>query len=188
MARVPYVRREDLPAEYQDLLTRPINVFAAMANAPSAMKAFSPVGKWIRNESSVDGRLREMAIIQVGYSTGGAYEFSHHVKIGRDFGVTDDDVRAIVAESAGEETSLSPLDKSVLRAARDLTLKLEISDQDWKVIEESLGREHATQLIMITSYYNYVVRVLLALQVDVEDEWSQPLKDYGPPEMYSAWR
>ncbi|WP_343394747.1 carboxymuconolactone decarboxylase family protein [Candidatus Amarobacter glycogenicus] len=58
---------------------------------------------FIRNKSRLDGRLRELAILQVGDTLPRSeYEYSHHIKIGRDFGVGDDDIRSIASESAGE--------------------------------------------------------------------------------------
>ena len=42
-------------------------------------------------------RLRELAILQVGWLARSAYEWSHHVKIGYDFGVTDADIARIIA-------------------------------------------------------------------------------------------
>ena len=188
MARVPYLEPEDLPEEHRDLISRPINLLRAMANNPDAMQVFSHIGMWIRHEAPLDPRLREMAILQVGYVTASSYEFSHHVKIGKDFGVSDDDIDAVIQESQGEETSLPALDRAVLRAARELTLELELTDATWAELEEALGRERLMELVLIISYYNHVVRVLSALQVDVEEEWAAPLQRYAPPADVGIWR
>ena len=101
MARVPYLSPEDLSEADRDLLARPIALARAMANAPDGARAFHGVGKWIRYGSTLDARLRELAILQVGYLARSPYEWSHHVKIGFDFGVSESDVRGLMAESAG---------------------------------------------------------------------------------------
>jgi alkylhydroperoxidase family enzyme len=128
MARVPYLQQSDLPAEYSDLLARPIALNRAMANNPEASKAFSVPAMYIRHKSKLDPRLRELAILQVGYLTKQPYEYSHHVKLGREFGVSDDDIRAIGEETAGRPSKLEPLAKIVLRAAREMTHDLGMSD------------------------------------------------------------
>ena len=128
MARVPYLAKSDLKPEDQDLLAREINLNKALVNSPNAARAFSRLGGFIRSKSRLDPRLREMAILQVGYLAKSPYEYSHHVKIGRDFGVSDDDIRAISAETSGESTSLDPLTKAVLSAAREMTTDLKVSD------------------------------------------------------------
>src|ERR1700729_480163 len=128
MARVPYFDRTDLPPEHQDLLNRPINLFRALVNSPGAARGWSGVGHYIRHGSKLDPRLRELAILQVGYLTRSPYEYSHHIKIGRVFGVGDDDTRAIAAEPEGRASALEPLAKTVLKAAREMTTELAISD------------------------------------------------------------
>lgn len=188
MARVPYLEPEDLPEEHRHLVARPINLLRALANNPDAMQVFSHIGMWIRHELPLDPRLREMAILQVGYVTASSYEFSHHVKIGKSFGVSDDDIEAIIQESEGQPTSLAPVDRAVLRAARDLTLELELADETWTELEEALGRERLMELVLVIAYYNHVVRVLSALKVDVEEEWSAPLQRYAPPSDVGTWR
>src|SRR5512139_1328949 len=81
MARIPYLSKSDLKPEDQDLLAREINLNHALVNSPNAARAFGRLGGFIRNSSKLDSRLREMAILQVGYLARSAYEYSHHIKI-----------------------------------------------------------------------------------------------------------
>ena len=48
-------------------------------------------------------RLRELAILQVGYVSRIAYEYAHHIEIGRGVGVSDEDLRALAIESASTQ-------------------------------------------------------------------------------------
>src|SRR5215475_11777993 len=121
MARVPYLEVTDLSAENQDLLKRRISLNQALVNSPDAARAFGALGQFIRFGSKLDPRLRELAILQVGWLARSPYEWSHHVKIGHDFGVSDDDIRALIDDTAGRPTRLDDLTKTVLRAAREMT-------------------------------------------------------------------
>src|SRR6185436_6668819 len=141
MARVPYLQQSDLPPEHPDLLPRPIALNRAMVNSPNAARAMNGLAMYIRHKSKLDSRLRELAILQVGYLAKSPYEYSHHVKIGRECGVTDDDIRAIGAETAGRSTGLDALSKAVLRAAREMTDDLTMSDATFAELEQALGRE-----------------------------------------------
>src|SRR5215469_601995 len=96
MARVPYLDRDDLAPEHQDLLKRNISLMRAFVHSPNAARAFHGVGHYIRYGSQLDPRLRELAILQVGWLARSPYEWSHHVKLGHDFGVSDDDIRALI--------------------------------------------------------------------------------------------
>ena len=67
MARVPYLEQSDLAPEDQALLNRPIWLAKALVNSPKAARAFFGLGGYIRHGSKLDPRLRELAILQVGW-------------------------------------------------------------------------------------------------------------------------
>ena len=128
MARLPYIEKSQLPPEQQDLLKREIALYKQLVNSPNALRAFSGLGQYIRYGSTLDARLKELAILQVGWLARSPYEWSHHVKIGYDFGVTDADIEALIADTAGKATSLDAFTKTVLKAARETTTDGKVSD------------------------------------------------------------
>ena len=169
MARLPYLDRSDLAPEHQDLLDAATSISTALlAHSPNGTRALNGLGNFIRHESRLDPRLREMAILQVGYLARSPYEYSHHVKIGREFGVSDDDIRAIADETEGRPSKLDPLAKTVLRAAREMTTGLAISDATFAELRQGLDNERLTDLVLTIAFYNAVVRILATLQIDVE--------------------
>lgn len=182
MARVPYRSKADLKPENQELLAREINLNRALVNSPGASRAFSRLGGYIRNQSTLDGRLRELAILQVGYVARSEYEYSHHIKIGHDFGVSDDDVRAIAVETAGGVSNLEPLARAVLRGARQMAAGEAIDDATFQTLSEALGPEHLTDLAVTISFYCGVVRLLQTLGIDVEPEYEGYLSEFPLPE------
>jgi alkylhydroperoxidase family enzyme len=181
MARVPYLDKSDLPPEHHDILARPIALNRALANSPNAARAMNGLAMYIRHQSKLDPRLRELAILQIGYLAKSPYEYSHHVKIGREAGVTDDDIRAIGEETAGRPTRLDALSKTVLRAAREMTDDLAMSDASFAELEKALGREQVIDLTLVISFYNAVVRLLATLQIDVEPEYQRYLEEHPLP-------
>ena len=85
MARLPYLDKEDLKPEDQELLARGINLQKILVHSPGATRAHGAMGQYIRYGSTMDARLREMAILHVGWLAKSPYEWSHHVKICFDF-------------------------------------------------------------------------------------------------------
>ena len=181
MARVPYLDPSDLTPQNRDLLARNINLYRALVHSPDAARSFAALGKYIRYHSRLDPRLREMAILQVGYVARSPYEYSHHIKIGREFGVTDADIRAIEAESKGQPTDLPPLTQAVLRAARELTAQPSLSEATFDELRKGLDNERIVDLLMTIAFYAGVVRLLAALQIDVEDDYLQYLQEFPLP-------
>jgi alkylhydroperoxidase family enzyme len=181
MARVPYLQQSDLSEADQDLLARDINLNRALVNSPNGARAFSRLGGFIRNRSQLDPRLREMAILQVGYLTRSQYEYSHHIKIGREFGVSDADIRAITTESAGERSDLGELERAVLAAAREMVTGLAVSDGTFATLKASLNDECVVDLVLTISFYCGVVRLLETLEIDVEPEYRGYLDEFPLP-------
>jgi alkylhydroperoxidase family enzyme len=178
MARVPYVDTKHLPDQYRNLISSDANVTRVLANSPKLAFLSGSMARYIRHESRLDPRLRELAIIQVGYSARSAYEYTHHIKIGFSFGVTKDDVRAIADETAGRPSKLEPLAKSVLCAAREMTEGLTVADATFAELKAGLDNECLVDLLYTIANYNGAVRILAALQVDLEDEYLEYLERF----------
>lgn len=181
MARVPYLQQSDLAEANRDLLARDINLNRALVNSPGGARAFSRLGGFIRNRSRLDPRLREMAILQVGYLTRSRYEYSHHIKIGREFGVSDGDIRAIAAETAGERSELGELERAVLAAARQMATGLAVAESTFATVKASLDNECMVDLVLTISFYCGVVRLLETLEIEVEPEYLGYLDEFPLP-------
>ncbi|MGI9426546.1 MAG: carboxymuconolactone decarboxylase family protein [Hyphomicrobiaceae bacterium] len=181
MARLPYLEKSDLAESNQDVLSREINLYKILAHSPNAARAFQGLGRFIRFESALDPRLRELAILMVGYLTRSPYEYSHHIKIGRDFGVSDDDIRGLIAEAEGQPSSLEPLAKTVLTAAIEMTRAGAVAPETFAALENELDREHLMDLIITIAFYNGVVRVLASTGIDVEDSYMPYLEEFPLP-------
>ena len=120
MARLPYLDKSDLLPEHQDLLARNLNLYRVLAHSPRAARSLNTLARYIRDGSRLDPRLRELAILQVSYLTRSAWGYSHHIRIGREIGLSDDDIRAVADETAGRPTKLEPACKDGLaRRPRD---------------------------------------------------------------------
>lgn len=181
MARVPYLDLNDLAEADRDLLKRPISLHRALVNSPNAARAFGGLGQYIRYGSKLDARLRELAILQVGWLAKSPYEWSHHVKIGYDFGVTDADIQALIDDTAGKATALDALTLTVLKGAREIANDGGMSDATFASLQASLGNEQVIDLTLTTAFYCAVVRVLATLQIDVEPGYMPYLERWPLP-------
>jgi alkylhydroperoxidase family enzyme len=181
MARLPYLDKAQLAPEHQDLLKRDIGLHRLLAQSPNALRAFQGLGQFIRHGSRLDPRLRELAILQVGYLARSPYEWSHHIKIGYDFGLSDDDIRALIDDTEGRPAKLDALTRTVLHAAREATQGLRIGDATFEALRKHLDHEQLVDLVIIIGFYNAVVRVLASLEVDVEPDYQVYLDKHPLP-------
>lgn len=181
MARLPYLGPEDLAPEDRDIVRRDIALNRILANSPNAARAVEAMGMFIRHRSRLDPRLRQLAILQVGWLARSPYEWSHHVRISRDFGVPDADIAAIAAETEGRPTHLEPAARLVLQGAREMAQGPGMAEATFAALREHLDAERLTDLVLTIAFYCGVVRLLATLEVDVEPDWMQGLLDFPLP-------
>lgn len=179
MARVPYLDEDDLDPDDRSLLKRPINLHRALAHSPEGARAFGGIGTWIRYGAKLDPKLRELAILQVGWLEKSAYEWSHHVKIGKDFGLVDAEIEAVKQESDGQTSDLPALYRNALKGAREMAEQGAMSSDTYDLIAAELDHEGMVELIVVIAFYCGVVRLLGSLGIDVEDSY-QPYLDAHP--------
>ncbi len=179
MARLPYLDAADLAEADRDILKRPINLHRGLAHSVAGARAFGGIGTWIRYGAKLDPKLRELAILQVGWLAKSPYEWSHHVKIGKDFGLIDAEIEAVKQESSGQTSDLPELARLVLKGAREMAVDGAMSDATYKAIAADLDHERMVELVMVIAFYCGVVRLLASLGIDVEPSY-QPHLDAHP--------
>jgi alkylhydroperoxidase family enzyme len=180
MARLPYLDTSDLDPSDHDLLARPITLHRELVHSPGMARAFVGLGEYIRHHSPLDARLRELAILQVGWLARSPYEWSHHIKIGHDFGVTDDDIWALIDDTAGRPSALDSFDRTVLLAAREMVAG-GVSAPTFAALRARLDAACVVDLIATIGFYCGVVRVLASLEIDVEPEFVPYLERFPLP-------
>jgi alkylhydroperoxidase family enzyme len=181
MARLPYLEKSQLPAEHQDLMKREIALYKQLVHSPGALRAFQGLGSYIRFGSPLDGRLRELASLQVGYLARSAYEWSHHIKIAHDFGVSDADIAALIDDTEGRPATLDALTRLVLKGTREVTSAGKMDSETFAALQTHMPNEQLVDLIVSTAFYNAVVRVLASLEIDVEPEYQAYLQRWPLP-------
>ena len=103
------------------------------------------------------------------------------MKIGKEFGVTDEDIQNLFLETDGKPSRLEPLAKAVLRGAREMVRDLAMSDETFAEIKKDLSNEHMTDLVLTIAFYCAVVRVLATMKMDNEPQYKEVLKQYPIP-------
>lgn len=181
MARLPYLDKQDLASEHQSLLDRPINLNRVLVHSPNCRRAGLQMAHFIRYESKLDARIKELAIMTVGYITRAPYEWSHHVILSKDFGVSEDDIRALVDYLEGRPHQLDERAVLAVDAAREMTLDLAMSDKTFNTLQSFLDNEEMVDLTVSIAHYNAMVRVLATLQVDIEDNYLPGLERFPLP-------
>src|SRR4249920_1433936 len=104
MARVPYVTRDELDAEGQEIydrIRRDRNApevglqFRAMLHSPKAAGYLTSLGAQLRFQSAIPDNLKEFAIIIVAREWNSDIEWTAHAALAAKAGVSDASIEAI---------------------------------------------------------------------------------------------
>ncbi len=179
MARVPYVAApaegspdpaelRELYAEIAGLRGGVHNLYRVLAHNPAGLRAFMGMSRYVRDEASLDPRLRELAVLATAYALDVPYELHHHVPAARRAGVSDVQLRAF----PGWETSeaFDPLERAAMAFARELALKREVDDATFAAVERHLGPAALVDLTLTVGWYHLVTVVLRTFDVERESD------------------
>lgn len=167
MARTPLLNAEDLPEEYRYLFTEndvgDAHIFQAMANAPKQLQWYMRYST--RLWEVLPEREREVVILAVARTLDHEYEWHQHVRLGREAGVTDEEINAI---SAGDLDALDDQDRALVEYARAVVLN-EVTDEVHARLAEHFDTGTVVGVAMLASHYVATGRTLDALAVEPEE-------------------
>ena len=143
------------------------NIFATLINHPKLMKRWTVFGNHVLYKSTLPPRDRELLILRTGYRWQAAYEWSAHARIGREVGLTDDEISR-VAEGP-EAPGWDSFDAALLRAADELTSDAFIGDQTWEALSERYDTHQLMDVVFTVGQYTLVSMALNTLGVQLEE-------------------
>ena len=174
MARVPYVSREDLPADKRGIYDhiaetrgKPANVFLALLNGPDAAEAVAGLGEFVRFKSTVAPDIRETAILSVARERGNQYEWAQHEPLARQAGVRDEVIESI--RSGRAPMGLPAKEGVFAQAAKEFVRQGKITERTFQAIEHLIGIEQTISFAVLVGYYDMLGRLIETLEVDLDE-------------------
>ena len=144
-----------------------LNVFKVMAHNPQLLRAWLRMATMLLTpQLALSPRLRELAILRVFQNTGGEYGFAHHVRIGRDVGITDAQVAAL--DTYASSDLFSPVDKLVLRYTDAVTRLEEGAPAIAAELRAHLSEREVVELTFCIANWNMMAHLLLPLEIELE--------------------
>jgi 4-carboxymuconolactone decarboxylase len=191
MTRIPYVRREELGPEGQQLwdglidrlggslvtteggLAGPFNAFVT---APGTGRRVSALGATVRFGTSIERRLSEIAIITIGARWQAEFEWWAHAPMAREHGVAGAVVDAI---GRGEDPPFEADDeRAVYAVARQLGHSGRLDQDAYDAAHRVLGDAGMVELVSLCGYYTLISYLLNAFAVPLPPGaapmWEQP--------------
>jgi 4-carboxymuconolactone decarboxylase len=175
MARVPYVERDDLDAEGQEIydrIRRDRNApevglqFRALLHNPKATGHLTSLGAQLRFQSAMPENLKELAIILVAREWNSAIEWTGHAVLAARAGVSDASIEAIRVGKAPE--GLTEQEQVIARFVHQLLRQKEVSDDIFEAARQLVDTKGVVDLALTCSYYTAVCLAQLVLKPEME--------------------
>jgi 4-carboxymuconolactone decarboxylase len=148
------------PTGVADAAGRMQGPFNAMLHNPRIGMPLQRLGGVLRFRGSLPARARELVILAVAAACESEFEWWAHVRIGRDVGVTDDEIAAV--RSSAPLTLDDPVEQAALDVARSVATSGDLDDEEYVRAQDALGDQMLIETLTLFGYY-----WMLALQMRI---------------------
>lgn len=154
---------------------RVLNVTRLWARHPALMTAQRGLQRHLLQDSPLPARLRELAILRIGWLCRSGYELAQHAWMGLDAGLDRGDLRRV--PEGHEAPGWSPVEAAVLRAVDEMYHDQRVTDETWATLDQHLSVEQLIDLLSVVGRYWTVSVVLNSTGVQLEEE-TLPFEHY----------
>jgi alkylhydroperoxidase family enzyme len=145
-----------------------LSVFQIALKDPPVAEAMAGLLVALLEQGCLDARLRELAIMRIGWATNSVYEWTQHWRVATNAGMAPDDILGVrdwVAHDA-----YGPVERAVLQATDETVLNGVISEPTWKRLREHFPDDaELFELVMAINHWRLYSSVLRTLAVPLED-------------------
>ena len=151
-----------------------LNLYKTLAHASGIGDGVIRMGNRILLHGKLPPKLRELAILLVGQIAQAPYEFTKHIVIGLEAGVSRGQVDVLPFWRSANVYDAA--ERAVLQYTDEVSRSYRASDAAFAELRKHLDDEQVTELTIIIGYYEMICRILEALQVELETEPFAPIQ------------
>jgi alkylhydroperoxidase family enzyme len=146
-----------------------LNVFRVWLHHPKLARWLSELLMGLLWESRLDARLRELAIMRIGWVTGSDYEWTQHWRIALGLGIDDADLLGV--RNWSHHRGFGPAERAVLAATDETIATGSLSDETWEActLHVSDDPQILLELISAIGLWHMISGILRTLAVPLED-------------------
>jgi 4-carboxymuconolactone decarboxylase len=174
MARVKLLQPEDCPdqAALIDRIRKGrrgnvINVYKTLLHTPDVASVWLDLVNVVRWKVDLDGRLREIVIVRIGYLNRCAYVVNQHVpELTTPEGLSKEECAALADWRA--TSFFNERERAALAYADAVTRDVDVPDAVFAELRKHFNERQIVELTVLIGTYNMHTRVGQALQIDPE--------------------
>ena len=153
------------------------NILKTLAHHPKMFKRWLPFANHVLFKSTLSPRIREIIILRTGWLCCSEYEWTQHVRIGREeAGMKDVDFKAL--ETGASDPHWNGEESVVLRAVEELIPNKCISDEVWKEMSKHFDHMQIIDIVAAVGNYTLVSMMLNTFNVKL-DGWLERYEGFS---------
>ncbi|MCX4766575.1 carboxymuconolactone decarboxylase family protein [Streptomyces sp. NBC_01275] len=174
MTRLPPVPYEEWDAEALKPLTGgrrvpPSNALGLLVRHPRLAKAFLTFNTHLLMRSSLPPKTRELVVLRVAWRRRCGYEWAQHVLMGRQAGVTEEELAEV---RAGVGTLLN-------RAVDELDAASTLSDTTYEELAKELDEHQLMDLVFTVGAYGLLAMAFNTFELELDEGLDDGLDEGG---------
>ncbi len=174
MARVKYIEKSEAHPLVKDIYEKVeargqkvINLWKVIGHLPYIGLNYQRMGNSILKGEELSPKLRELAVLRVGYLDKSAYEFTQHTRIGLRAGLSREQIDQI---AAWEKSSVFTDEERAILAYTDAVERdIQVDDETFANLKKHLNEHQIVELTAAITFYGMTCRILEALKIDPEE-------------------
>jgi 4-carboxymuconolactone decarboxylase len=159
MVRIPPVTREsvreDLRETFDEVSSGPGGIgtgpMSVLKHSPELAKRAIPLFSYVRNESTVPPKARELAMLTTARAMDCPYIWHVHVSLGRAAGLSEGLLSALRDKQPLPE--MSPEESAVLNLGMEFFLTRRVSQDTFQAALDQFGQQGFVELTTLMGYY-----------------------------------
>jgi len=147
-----------------------LNLDRMLLHSPAFANGWNGMFAAIRGQLALPGKLREIAIMEIGVLNQADYEWAQHEKEFYAAGGTREQLAAIknVPAAIKNDKLFTEAERATLALTDEMTRTVKVSDATMKRIRKALPDDQVVELVGTIAGYNMVSRFVVATGVELE--------------------
>ena len=179
MARIPTVTREDIPKSLQDVFDEVVSEeggigtgpMSILKNSPEMAKRTRPLFNYVRNESTVPKKLRELGMLLTARAMDCPCIWHAHFEYGRKEGLSD-----ILLDAIRDKEPLPPVpsDEAIVIAySQELLHNRKVTSETFSHLVNLLGKRGLVELTTLLGFYTMLAFNANAVDLQLPEHFSE---------------
>jgi alkylhydroperoxidase family enzyme len=145
-----------------------LSVFRVLLRNPPVARALYDQLNTLLFNGTLDGRLRELVIMRIGWATGSVYEWTQHWRVARGMKISEDDLLAVRDWRRSDQ--FGPAERAVLAATDETLATGTIETDTWKACRAALPDDGVLiELVVAIGTWRTFSQLLRSLEVPLEE-------------------